>query len=180
MKVIKDKIALLGSVKILDSFAKYQDKNFDIDGYLQSENINLPIEYLFFAKEYGFHQFKLDVLFKSIDKLPITDNDNLCPVDFIYGWGTGSNSLQEIRETFKEQIPSNYFVFAEGNAGDQLCIDQNNQKIYYWHHESMETKDVFLVSDSFLLFISSLQIAENEEPNSSEDDLEEEWFSDDF
>lgn len=93
-------------------------------------------------------------------------------------WGSGENSLPNIRETFLEQIPDQYFVFAEGNAGDQICIHLENHQIYYWHHESPEGADLFLTANSFENFIKSLEI--NKSDVADDSDLEEEWFADDF
>lgn len=176
MDAIKKRIEELGKTELTEVFESQKDFNFNVKEYLILEKLNLPDTYISFSIEYGFHQFNEDVVYKSIDKLPITGEDNLCPVDFIYGWGSGSNSLKEIRETFIEQIPPKYFVFAEGNAGDQLCINTENQKNYYWHHESSEN-EIYFVSENFISFIESLRINEILE---MDDDLEEEWFANDF
>jgi len=176
MDMIKKRIKELGKTELTEVFESQKDFNFNVKDYLILEKLNLPDIYISFSTEYGFHQFNEDVVFKSIDKLPITEEDNLCPVDFIYGWGSGSNSLNEIRKTFIEQIPPEYFVFAEGNAGDQLCINIENEKVYYWHHDSSKN-EIYFVSDNSPSFIESLRINEISE---LDDDIEEEWFADDF
>lgn len=178
MNSIDDKIKELGGMELTGSFVKEKENNFDIEKYSSENDLKLPDDYQDFSQKYGFHQFNNDVVFKSIEKLPITSDDNLYPVDFIYGWGSGENGLPEIRETFLEQIPNQYFVFAEGNAGDQICIHLENHKIYYWHHQSPEGADLLLVANSFENFIKSLEI--NNSDVTKDSDLEEEWFADDF
>lgn len=178
MSVIDDKIKELGGAELTEAFVKEKEGNFDVEKYLSENDLNLPDDYQDFSQKYGFHQFNNDVVFKSLEKLPVTSDDNLCPVDFIYGWGSGENGLPDIRETFLEQIPGQYFVFSEGNAGDQICIQLENHKIYYWHHESPEGADLFLVANSFEDFIKSLEV--NESGAADDSDLEEEWFADDF
>lgn len=177
MKDIDQKILDLGGTEVTNAFLSAKNRQFDIQRYLISQGLELPKEYIYFSEKYGFGQFNEDIVFRSIDKLPITSEQNLCPVDFIYGWGFGPNSLQSIRETFLDQIDKDYFVFSEGNAGDQLCINQNDRRIYYWHHESLQGEGFYLVANSFLDFIQSLE--KNNEID-SDNDLEEEWFSDDF
>lgn len=83
MKAIEDKIKELGRTKLTDSFVKEKENNFDIEKYLSKNLLDLPDIYKEFSEKYGFHQFNKDVVFKSIEKLPITSDDNLCPVNFI-------------------------------------------------------------------------------------------------
>ena len=177
MEQIRKIIFKLGQTELTKALKKKKDNNFDYKKYIISNNLKLSDEYIYLSKEYGYNQFNEDIVFKSLDKLPITGDDNLCPIGIIYGWGKGENSLQKNRKIFLDQIPENYFVFAEGLPGDQLCINQIDQKIYYWYHESLENEGLYLVANSLLDFFKSLHLNPNSE---IEDDLEEEWFSDDF
>lgn len=177
MDYIKKKIFRLGGTELTSTYLDKKDENFNLDFYLKKEKLILPSDYIFFSRTYGFNQFNRDVVFKSIEKLPITDETNLCPIDFIYGWGDGINSLQETRISMLDQIDEKYFVFAEGAAGDQICYNTEDSKIYYFYHEAHEGNGIFLVAHSFSDFIKSLQINID---NEAAEDLEEEWFSDDF
>lgn len=169
---IENEIEQLGGIEISSTFVSKKDNVFDVNKYLKNNNLHLPEEYLGFSLKYGFGQFNKDVVFASISKIPISYDDGTVPITFIYGWGLGSESLQETRTALLEQINSDYFVFAEGNPGDYLLINTNDNKIYYYSHDSL-----FLVANSFSSFIETLKINDNSEP---EDDIQEEWFSDDF
>lgn len=177
MEIIKKKIFNLKGTELTEEFELLKKNDFNFSTYLSENNLSLPEDFLFFAEQYGFNQFNENVIFESIDDLPFSIDLNHGEINFIYGWGKEEYSLQEIRDTFIDQIPKKYFVFAEGNPGDQLCINMDNQKIYYWHHESFENQELYLVADSFNEFISQLSIRDE---NDTEEDIEEEWFSDDF
>lgn len=177
MKLIEKKIKKLGGIEFMRPLARKYNSNIDISNYLKSNNLNLETEWIEFLIKYGFGQFNDDIVFKSIDKIPVSYNDGTTPITFIYGWGFGSESLQETRDGLADQISSNYFVFAEGNPGDYLLINTVDGKIYYYSHEGEVNYSIFLVANTFEDFIESLSINKN---SSAEDDLEEEWFSDDF
>ena len=171
------RIAELGGLELTKSFAIKKDNNFSVEEYLIVNKLNLPEEYIKFTKKYGFNQFNNDVVFESVNQIPSAYEDGTCPVSFFYGWGKGAESLLEIRETYLELIQPEYFVFAEGNPGDQLLINTINHKIYYWAHEESVNNCLFLVSDSFEKFIMSLKLNDNK---NGDDNLEEESFADDF
>lgn len=176
MKIDK-KIEAIGGIDITAAFLSNRENNFNVQNYLQSNNLKLPSSYVDFSIKFGFGQFKNDIVFSSIDEIPVGYDDGTTPITFIYGWGNGEESIQETRISLLDQIDSNYFVFAEGNPGDYLLINTINQKIYYYSHEGVVNDSIFLVAESFEEFIESLTLNKNSE---SEDDLEEEWFSDDF
>lgn len=178
MKIIKKKILDLGGTELTEDFESVLINNFNFSNYLSENDLNLPKNVLFFIEKYGFNQFNENVIFKSIDNLSFSIDLKHGEINFIYGWGKEEYSLQEIRNTFIDQIPEKYFVFAEGNPGDQLCINMDNQKIYYWFHESPENQELYLISESFEEFINELSI--NETSINDDNDIEEEWFSDDF
>lgn len=177
MERIKKKIFKLGQTELAKEFEDFKIRDFNYNKYLSQHKLTLNEKYLLFSERYGFGQFNKNVVFKSIDVLSFSFDKHFGEINFIYGWGTGDSSLQEIRETFLEQIPEKYFVFAEGNPGDQICINIEDQKIYYWYHESNENDELNLVANSFEEFITNLSIRKEEE---IDDDIEEEWFADDF
>lgn len=176
MKIDK-KIEKLGGIEISNSFILKKDNSFDVNSYLTQNNLQLPKEYIDFSFKYGFGQFNEEVVFTSISKIPISYDDGTIPLTFIYGWGRGVESLQETRIALLEQISSDYFVFAEGSPGDYLLISSTNNKIYYFSHDGPINNSLFLIADCFILFIETLKIDENQD---TEDDIIEEWFSDDF
>jgi hypothetical protein len=179
MENFEKKIAQLGGLELTKSFAIKKDNNFPIEEYLIENNLKLPEDYISFTKKYGFNQFNNDIVFESINPIPSAYEDGTCPISFFYGWGKGGQSLIKIRETYLEQIQPEYFVFAEGNPGDQLLINTLNNKIYYWAHEESVNNSLFLISDSFVDFINNLKFNENKSDD-DDDDLVEESFSDDF
>jgi len=177
MEKIENKISELGGLELTKSFTVKKDNNFSVIEYLAVEKLNLPDEIINFSKKYGFNQFNNDIVFKSLNPIPSAYENGTCPIGIFYGWGKGDESLMEIRKTYLEQIQPEYFVFAEGNPGDQLLINIKNNKVYYWAHEQSVNNCLFLVADSFEKFIDSLTVIENE---NVDDDLEEESFADDF
>ncbi len=177
MEKINKKIQELGGTELTNEFKNAKINNFDPTNYLKTNKLTFNWEFISFLENYGYHQFNKDVIFESIDDLPFSFDKNNGEVNFIYGWGNNEDSLQEIRETFLEQIPEKYFVFAEGNLGDQLCINVENQQIYYWHHESYDKEGIYLIAKSFEEFIKGLSIRESKEIDC---DIEDEWFADDF
>ena len=178
MESIEKKITSLGGLEITKSFRNHKEEKIDVEKYLLTNGIKLPNEFIDFSKKYGFSQFNNDIVFSTISKIPSSYEDGTCPVNFFYGWGAGTESLQEIRESLSDQIPNKYFVIAESNPGDQLLVNTLDSKVYYWAHEEPENKCIFLVANSFEDFINKLKL--NENSNTDEDDLEEESFSDDF
>lgn len=177
MKKIENKLSELGGLELTASFFIKKDTSFSVEAYLTAHNLNLPVIYIAFTKNYGFNQFNNNVVFESMHPIPSAYEDGTCSIGIFYGWGKGTESLPQIRKTYLEQVQPEYFVFAEGNPGDQLLINTINYKIYYWAHEESVNNCLFFVADSFEDFIIGLKINGNKNAN---DDLEEEWFSDDF
>lgn len=175
---IEKKIEELAGIEVTANFIGNKDDAFDVRDYLNINNLHLPEEYIKFSLKYGFGQFNKNIVFKSISKLPVAYDDGTVPVTFIYGWGSGSESLQDTREALLDQIDSDYFVFAEGSPGDYLLINMSDNKIYYYTHDNSIDNSLFLVANSFPEFINSLKIKNY--LDSDNNDIEEEWFSDDF
>lgn len=177
MEKIEKKISELGGLELTKHFEIKKDDKFPVKEYLVENKLNLPEEYLEFTQKYGFNQFNNDVVFQSVNSIPSAYEDGTCPISFFYGWGKGSESLPKIRETYLEQIQPEYFVFAEGIAGDQLLINTINCKIYYWAHEASVNNSLFLVSDSFTDFIINLKINDNK---NLDDGIVSSSYADDF
>lgn len=156
-----------------------KENNYDIQNYENKNEIKFPESYKWFSEKYGFHNFKKDILFYSLQKLPVS-NDNYCSLGSFFGWGKGEFSLASVNNEYK-QIPSGLFIIAEGAAGDfiTLGIDKAKKgKIYYWHHESPENKDTYLIADTFEEFISGLK--EETITDKKDSGIESEWLDDDF
>ena len=136
--------------------------------------ISLPENVKEFILKYGFGIFNQNIVFNSIGKIQGAYEDNTVPFTIFYGLGEGVNSLSSVHEDLSDQIPKNYFVFAEANPGDQLCLNLNDNKIYLWLHDN---GNFYLVAKSFEDFIDRLTTSNH---IVSDDDLEEEWFDDDF
>ena len=54
-----------------------------------------------------------------------------------------------------------------------------NGSIYYYAHDDLPTNSLYLIANSFENFIDRLQLNTNT-IHDEDDDLEEEWFTDDF
>lgn len=171
---MEQKIKALGGIEITKKSLHHNE----IEKYLSLEKLELPKSYIEFSLKYGFGYFNNDIVCTSINNIPIAYKNKTFPVGFIYGWGTEDDSLQDIRDTLIDQIPKQYFVFAEATSGDYLMINTINNKIYYYYHEGEIDNSIFLVANSFEDFINNLQV--NPTTNSEDNDIEEEWFSDDF
>lgn len=175
---IEKKIEEVGGIGITDNFIANKDRTFDVHNYLNVNNLQLPEEYIDFSLKYGFGQFGKEVVFKSVADIPIAYDDGTVPVTFIYGWGSGSESLQDTREALLDQLDSDCFVFAESSPGDYLLINMSDNRIYYYIHDNSMADSLFLAANSFSEFIGSLKVKDCSD--SVNDEIEEEWFSDNF
>lgn len=176
MKKIETKIETLGGFQSIEN-DEPKDNEFQVAQYLSDNKLNLPNIYIDFSEKYGGCMFNNDVVFSSISKIPSAYEDGSCPISIFYGWNQGEESLQENREAFIEQISEKYFVIAEANPGDQLLVNNEDNKIYYWAHEESENDCIFLVANSFEDFIESLEINKNK---FKEKKVISSWFSEDF
>ncbi|AJH14439.1 SMI1/KNR4 family protein [Myroides profundi] len=177
----EDKLNKLGGIGILSTFIKPNDHALDIAQYIKNNNLQLPKAYLTFSTRYGYGIFNNDSVVKSTDRIPVGYSDNTIPISFIYGWGSDDESLQNTRKALLDQIDKHYFVFAEGNPGDYILINMSNGSIYYYAHDDLPSSSLYLIANSFEDFIDRLQLNTNTMHDEDEDDdLEEEWFADDF
>lgn len=182
--MIDEKIKALGGLEIVSTFETLKNNNFNVDKYINKNDLRLAKEYIDFSIEYGYSLFVNDIVVNGIEKVPVGYDDGTVSVSFIYGWGKGEESIQSTRESLLDQISPQYFVFAEGNPGDYLVINMLKGDVYYYSHDSLSNDGLTLVAHSFEDFIDRLQINTNitiyGEDDLEEDDLEDEWFADDF
>jgi SMI1-KNR4 cell-wall len=177
---IENKVNSLGGMLTPAFLLKVKQPNFDVNLFEIKHQKQLPSIYKWFSEKYGFSNFCQDVLFYSINQLPISNN-HYSTIGIFFGWGSSEYSLVSVNKNKYGQIPDNLFAIAEGAAGDFICIEINNNKqnkIYYWHHESPIGKDLFLVSENFEDFI--LNIEKSKSSDNKNLGIEEEWVSDDF
>ncbi|WP_143824813.1 hypothetical protein [Myroides sp. N17-2] len=107
----------LGGLEIVSTFETLKNNNFNVDKYINKNDLRLAKEYIDFSIEYGYSLFVNDIVVNGIEKVPVGYDDGTVSVSFIYGWRKGEESIQSTRESLLDQISPQYFVFAEGNPG---------------------------------------------------------------
>ena len=157
--------------------------NYSIREFEEKEDIEINQEIIDFIDEFGFSMPSNDGLrFISLEDIPVNgENKKKCELGIFYGWGKDSNSIEYNREAFSDYISKEYLIIGEASPGDQICIslkDKNYGKIYYWMHDpAKDEKDFYLISENINDFMKSFFIIETNDLN---DDMIDEWFSDEF
>ncbi len=102
--------------------------------------------------------------YKPDVRSPLSDSEGYNSLDFLYGLTDDDNGVLAKNRTYgREQIPDTYITVGESSGGDQLCIEKNSGKVYYWHHEALsEDKMFYLVASSFDDFLSRLEKVNHE------------------
>ncbi|MEK4851454.1 SMI1/KNR4 family protein [Paenibacillus sp. FSL H7-0756] len=148
-------------------------------------NISFPELYRLFVLKYGNSIFNESVTYKSIELSPCADKNGLSTFDSFFGFDGGVDDLENKINQYYERIPSSLMPIADDGNGNLICIGVKgnyNEKIYFWHHEDElsanlmlnEKKyrniglddywdNIFLISNTFTDFISSLEIEQPEE-----------------
>lgn len=165
------------------SFTKIEQKlkEFTIDaGRYPSINTNeqlkelemnignqLPSDYKDFLKKYGgcyleskktTDEIEYDVCYKPLEKDPwMGKGDDTQLLEGFYGLANDHNSLQKAIDTYSDRFPRNIIPIASSAGGNEICMDIDNGKIFFWDHElSHPDKDFFLIANSFEEFVFSL------------------------
>jgi hypothetical protein len=127
----------------------------------------LPDDYRGFLAEFG------GATFPELFEAPITEpghpGEYACPWVFFGFYNPDargiphSHDLRSNYSEYKSRVRFGLIPIAEAIGGNLICLSvsgSNRGSVYYWDHE---TNDVWLVSNSFDEFLSSLQLTEDEE-----------------
>jgi hypothetical protein len=132
----------------------------------------LPDSYISTLKFFGPFSFQKQIKIKCQDVNPVADGNNKVTVDYFYGLSDkGECSISKLLKTYSNQLPDYLLPICDGESGDLICMDfrqDTYENIYYWFHEAEEGNDLFLISKSFVEFISKLEISEEIEEDKEE------------
>lgn len=138
----------------------------------QEFGFGIPLEYKEFLIKYGRLNFTHRISYSLLSSNPKSIERGKL-VSF-YDLVNDEYSLEKNVKTYFGRMPKNLIPIAECPGGDQLCIGVNEEvrgKIYFWGHDQ-ETFDpseeelwnnVYLVADSFVEFILSFQVINDDE-----------------
>ena len=167
---LKTKIQEIGGVEQNQFISEIDISPKSFSDFCKDNSIKVSEEFIELINALGFCDFKELIKCKTVESIPVSSEENTCSIGTIYGNGTGNYSIQNLMTQLKEQISEEYIPFAEGASGDYLCVgiaEYNYDEIYYWHHESPEEEDMYLIAIDLSSFIEGLQIKETEPDTSN-------------
>jgi hypothetical protein len=155
---IEVKLSALGVTKKL-----FNDSE-DLDSIEQQYGFRLPSEYRKFLLEYGRIDFPTGISYLLKERVPEVARLG----DFYDLQSDGFNNLRKNIDTYRGRMAFNIIPIADCPGGDLICIGVIKEvygRIFFWDHnqekfdpsENELWSNVYLVSDSFLGFILSLQ-----------------------
>lgn len=161
-------------------------------------DINIPKDYREFLHNYDETFFENEVTYKPIETSPWTTKEGTQVFEGFYGV-TSENNLSDQIKGYLNRMPDCMIPIGESPGGNVICIGVRGSyigKVYFWNHENeREAKimaeidvasddinsyweNIHLVSETFLGFISGLELI-NETENIDLDDVEL-WLDDDL
>ncbi|MFF2484307.1 SMI1/KNR4 family protein [Paenibacillus sp. NPDC058071] len=157
----------------------------DLGSIEQRYEISFPEVYKQFLLRYGNFTFEQEIRFRTIEKTPWSQDDNLESFSSFFVLSDESNNLEKKIEQYYDRIPTSVLPIADDSAGNLICIGVRGNyqgKIYFWDHENEWVakvmlkeevqgitsiddywENLYLVADSFIDFIRSLEIKKEEE-----------------
>jgi SMI1-KNR4 cell-wall len=176
-KKIIEKIDSLGKKEkiLLD-----QNKNLNLhnQNFVDAQKLKLPKSYIELSKKYGSFSFEKWIIIKAIDTIPISENGYVS-VDCFYA----VEDAIKLFNKYEQQLPSNMIPFSDGEPGDLICISlekENYGKIYYWHHESPNYQNMYLLANDLEEFILKLEIFKEDNTEERTGKITKVKLSDDF
>ncbi|WP_088810496.1 MULTISPECIES: SMI1/KNR4 family protein [Listeria] len=157
--------------EIIDTEMKQNPKVWGMDCIEEIEkkySLVFPTDYAFYLQYYGNDYIKDNYLFTLSDSLEKILNQNSFELDSIFGIDDDLNNLEKKILFYQDIIPSNLFPIADLPGGNLVCMDKENQQIYFWIHDEVE--DTYLVARNFSEFIMQFQFEQKEQVNL--DDIE--------
>jgi hypothetical protein len=164
--------------------------------------LSIPEPYRQFLLLYEDGAPDQDIQYPAIESIPRAGKDNLLSFGAFLVAVDGSDSLEDHLKDYYERIPASILPIATDYTGNLICIGVSGAaagKIYYWDHENelaakimlqMDLKgitsiddyweNIYLVAESFIDFIRSLQIEEVTETRSVSSIIVKESMRDGF
>nr|WP_269412604.1 SMI1/KNR4 family protein [Lentibacillus daqui] len=160
----------------------------------------MPDDYKQFLRWYGETFFEKNIIFKPLEPPPTATEDGNQYFDGFYGLMSENNINQQI-DDYKNRIPGNLIPVGECPGGNLICIGVNGTsygKIYFWNHENeLEARlmigdvagvenidlywdNIYLVSETFVDFLNTLEIDNNDFEEDENMDEIELWLDDDL
>ena len=171
---MENKISQLGGIRNNPLCGNIKEENGN--DFLELEEFvakNLPEMYKDFYKMFGPFSFNNVVNVLCIDSIPVSSNKKV-NIDYFFSVRRNSKcSILKLLHDYAEQLPAHLLPICQGEPGDLVCINLNQTnygEIFYWHHESPEGNDLFLIAKNFDDFLSKLEVFEDKETN--KDDLD--------
>lgn len=152
--------------EIIDNEMRHDSKVWDlsiINEMQKKYGLVFPTDYVFYLQKYGNDYIKDDYLFKPKESLEEYLNQDSFEIDSIFGLYNDKNNLEKQILFYQDVIPSNLFPIADLPGENLICMNKENQQIYFWIHDEVE--DMYLVADSFSDFIMQFQFEQIEKVN---------------
>lgn len=163
--IMKNIIEKLGGIKTINKDAS---TNEEIIAFVKKTMGCLPENVVIdFSMLYGNSVFNKQVVIESIHQSRFL-SDGIVEIGLIFGMGTYKYNVEQIIRMYyvDEQIKSKFYPICEGYPGDIIYYSLEEGsfgQILYWHHESVEGQDTFLISNSFNEFLEGLYVKRNKE-----------------
>lgn len=173
------------------------NRSEEIKKFEEKLSLNLPIEYRVFLLSFENVFFEDEVIFKPLQASPWASHDGLETLDELFGL----SNLQKNMEVYYNRVPNNLIPIGESPGGNLICLGVEGGvkgKVYFWDHENeLEARviigdalvtdnindyweNLYLISESFLDFISELALLENTEQRNNKSNAVEVWLDDDL
>lgn len=154
LKKIDKKINEIVDNDFKDNIVQHSDNKIVI---LEKDyNIKLPADYKYFILNYGELVIKENFYFKPLEQTPKSPKDGYHSINIFYGLNDNDMDIRKKINQYKYEFKNKYVPIALLPGENQLCLDVNGQ-VYFWDHESLTDKSIYLVSKSFSKFIFDLQ-----------------------
>ena len=125
-------------------------------------------------KKYQGAYFEDEVVSVISSQIPILGDSNRLE----FGAFLEVQSIYSILNSNQDLFERRYLPFAEATPGDFIALDCNKDEVVFISHDYTEEEGkVFFLADTITKFILGLVKIDEDEDG---DDLESEWFSDDF
>jgi hypothetical protein len=135
----------------------------DICDIEEKLNYKFPSSYRDFLIEMkGSIMFNNGAIYKPIVNSPVDDRDGNQSLDILYGL-TGHSNLVEINNMYSDQIPDEYVAIGGSSGGNLICLNKNDEQIYFWHHEALYDDEMFFkIANNIDEFINGLKKDDSE------------------
>lgn len=149
--------------EIIDKDMKQNSTVWDLSvivGIQKKYELSFSNDYVFYLQYYGNDYIKDNYFFKPQKSLKKALNQINFELDSIFGLYDDENNLQKKILFYQDVIPSNLFPIADLPGGDLVCMNKENNQIYFWIHDEVE--DTYLVAQNFNDFIMQFQFKQTE------------------